>query len=138
MPIPALRRGLARVALLIAESWIARNSGWMTLTQRTHRDVEGLGADYRSSWYLVSCNHQSGRHPGAAAPPQPPHPAAQVLPQAPADLGAGDRARGWALEFLFMRRHSEEFPRRHPEMRGKDQETSTRGLRAVRADPDQR
>ena len=30
----------------------------------------------------------------------------------------------WALDFPFMRRHSEEFLRKHPEMRGKDQETT--------------
>jgi 1-acyl-sn-glycerol-3-phosphate acyltransferase len=30
----------------------------------------------------------------------------------------------WALDFPFMRRHSEEFLKQHPEMRGKDQETT--------------
>ncbi len=30
----------------------------------------------------------------------------------------------WALEFPFMRRHSEEFLKKHPEMRGKDQATT--------------
>ena len=30
----------------------------------------------------------------------------------------------WALEFPFMRRHSEAYLQQHPEMRGKDQETT--------------
>ena len=30
----------------------------------------------------------------------------------------------WALEFPFMRRHSEAYLKKHPEMRGKDQETT--------------
>jgi 1-acyl-sn-glycerol-3-phosphate acyltransferase len=30
----------------------------------------------------------------------------------------------WALEFPFMRRHTEEYLKKHPEMRGKDQETT--------------
>jgi len=30
----------------------------------------------------------------------------------------------WALEFPFMRRHSEQYLQQHPEMRGKDQETT--------------
>jgi 1-acyl-sn-glycerol-3-phosphate acyltransferase len=30
----------------------------------------------------------------------------------------------WALDFPFMRRHSEEFLKKHPEMRGRDQETT--------------
>jgi 1-acyl-sn-glycerol-3-phosphate acyltransferase len=32
----------------------------------------------------------------------------------------------WALEFPFMRRHSEDYLKLHPEMRGKDQETTRR------------
>ena len=32
----------------------------------------------------------------------------------------------WALDFPFMRRHSEEFLKKNPEMRGKDQETTRR------------
>jgi 1-acyl-sn-glycerol-3-phosphate acyltransferase len=30
----------------------------------------------------------------------------------------------WALEFPFMRRHTEDYLKKHPEMRGKDQETT--------------
>lgn len=30
----------------------------------------------------------------------------------------------WALDFPFMRRHSEDYLRKHPQMRGKDQETT--------------
>jgi 1-acyl-sn-glycerol-3-phosphate acyltransferase len=30
----------------------------------------------------------------------------------------------WALDFPFMRRHSEEYLKQHPEMRGKDQEAT--------------
>ena len=125
LPIPALRRGLARVALLIAESWIACNSGWMTLTQRTHWDIEGLGElDYRS-WYLVSCNHQSWvdilvlQHLLNRRIPLLKFFLKRQLIWVPV-IGLA----WWALEFPFMRRHSEEFLRRHPEMRGKDQETT--------------
>ncbi|MCB2043180.1 MAG: 1-acyl-sn-glycerol-3-phosphate acyltransferase, partial [Rhodoferax sp.] len=32
----------------------------------------------------------------------------------------------WALDFPFMRRHSEDYLKKHPEMRGKDQETTRR------------
>jgi len=32
----------------------------------------------------------------------------------------------WALDFPFMRRHTEDFLKKHPEMRGKDQETTRR------------
>jgi 1-acyl-sn-glycerol-3-phosphate acyltransferase len=125
LPIPAVRRRLARVLLLIAEAWIACNSGWMALTQRTVWDVEGIeGLDYRS-WYLVSCNHQSWvdilvlQHLFNRRIPLLKFFIKRQLIWVPV-MGLA----WWALEFPFMRRHSEEYLRQHPEMRGKDQETT--------------
>jgi 1-acyl-sn-glycerol-3-phosphate acyltransferase len=125
LPIPVVQRGLARVALWIAEAWIACNSGWMALTQRTAWDVEGLeGLDYHS-WYLVSCNHQSWvdilvlQHLLNRRIPLLKFFIKRQLIWVPV-MGLA----WWALEFPFMRRHSEEYLRLHPEMRGKDQETT--------------
>jgi len=59
LPIPPLRRVLNRILHWIGENWIAFNSGWMRLTQKTKWDVEGLeGLNYHG-WYLVVSNHQS-------------------------------------------------------------------------------
>jgi 1-acyl-sn-glycerol-3-phosphate acyltransferase len=125
LPFAAARRGLSRVLLWIAETWIAGNSGWMNLTQRTRWDVEGVaGLDYRS-WYLVSCNHQSWvdilvlQHLFNRRIPLLKFFLKRQLIWVPV-IGLA----WWALEFPFMRRHSEEYLRRHPEMRGKDQETT--------------
>ena len=127
LPFAAAQRVLGRVALWIAERWIAGNSGWMNLTQRTQWDVEGIaGLDYRS-WYLVSCNHQSWvdilvlQHLLNRRIPLLKFFIKRELIWVPV-MGLA----WWALEFPFMRRHSEEYLQRHPEMRGKDQETTRR------------
>ncbi len=125
IPVPFLRKALGPVTLAIAESWIACNSGWMALTQRCQWDVQGLdGLDYRK-WYLVNSNHQSWvdilvlQHIFNRRIPLLKFFIKQELIWVPV-MGLA----WWALDFPFMRRHSEEFLKKHPQMRGKDQETT--------------
>lgn len=59
LPFAAVRRGVDRVLMTLAEGWIAINGGWMALVRRTHWDVAGLEGLRRRGWYLVSSNHQS-------------------------------------------------------------------------------
>ena len=57
--LESVRAAIDPVLNEIATRWVAGNSAWMRLTQRTQWDVEGLEAiDYRG-WYMVNCNHQS-------------------------------------------------------------------------------
>ncbi|MSR08581.1 MAG: acyltransferase [Gammaproteobacteria bacterium] len=127
IPVPVLRRTLDRVLLFIAGAWITCNSAWMALTQRCTWDVAGFDGLQRGSWYLVSCNHQSwvdilvlqnllnNRIPLLKFFLK------QQLIWVPV-MGLA----WWALDFPFMRRHSEEYLKKHPEMRGKDQDTTRR------------
>ncbi len=125
LPFKAMRLLIDPILLRIAEAWIAGNSGWMGLTQRTTWDVQGIeGLDY-GSWYLVNCNHQSWvdilvlQHLFNRRIPLLKFFLKQQLIWVPI-MGLA----WWALEFPFMRRHSEEFLKKHPEMRGKDQATT--------------
>ena len=125
LPFKAMRLLIDPILLRIAEAWIAGNSGWMGLTQRTQWDVQGIdGLDDRS-WYLVNCNHQSWvdilvlQHLFNRRIPLLKFFLKQQLIWVPI-MGLA----WWALEFPFMRRHSEEFLKKHPEMRGKDQATT--------------
>ena len=125
IPVKAMRLLIDPVLLRIAEAWISGNSGWMRLTQHTAWDVQGMeGLDARS-WYLVNCNHQSWvdilvlQHLLNHRIPLLKFFLKQQLIWVPV-MGLA----WWALEFPFMRRHSEEFLKKHPEMRGKDQETT--------------
>ena len=122
LPFKAIRLRIDPVLVAIAETWISFNSGWMKLTQRTRWDVEGIdGLDPRS-WYLVNCNHQSWadilvlQHLLTHRIPLLKFFLKQQLIWVPV-MGLA----WWALDFPFMRRHSEEYLRQHPEMRGKDQ-----------------
>jgi 1-acyl-sn-glycerol-3-phosphate acyltransferase len=127
IPLPPVRRALAPVLEFIAEAWISCNSAWMALTQRCTWDVSGLEVLDRRNWYLVSCNHQSWvdilvlQHLLNRRIPLLKFFIKQQLIWVPV-MGLA----WWALDFPFMRRHSEEFLQKHPEMRGKDQETTRR------------
>ena len=125
IPVPAARRVIAPVLLRIAESWIGCNSAWMALTQRTRWDVQGIEGLDTHSWYMVTCNHQSWvdilvlQHLLNRRIPLLKFFLKQQLIWVPV-MGLA----WWALDFPFMRRHNEEFLKVHPEMRGKDQETT--------------
>jgi 1-acyl-sn-glycerol-3-phosphate acyltransferase len=127
IPIEPVRRRLAPVLLFVAEAWISCNSAWMALTQRTSWDARGIeGLDSRS-WYLVNCNHQSWvdilvlQHLFNRRIPLLKFFLKQQLLWVPV-MGLA----WWALDFPFMRRHSEEHLKKHPEMRAKDQEATRR------------
>ena len=127
VPVNRVRLIIDPILLFIAESWISCNSAWMALTQRTQWDVQGIeGLDPRS-WYLVNSNHQSWvdilvlQHLLNRRIPLLKFFLKQELIWVPV-MGLA----WWALDFPFMRRHTEEFLKKHPEMRGKDQETTRR------------
>jgi 1-acyl-sn-glycerol-3-phosphate acyltransferase len=125
LPFKPVRLAVDPVLLFIAESWIACNSAWMRLTQRTTWDVQGIDGLEPRSWYLVNSNHRSWvdilvlQHLLNRRIPLLKFFIKQQLIWVPV-MGLA----WWALDFPFMRRHSEEFLKKHPEMRGKDQETT--------------
>ncbi|QDL54505.1 acyltransferase [Rhodoferax aquaticus] len=125
LPFKRIRLVIDPILLFIAESWISGNSAWMALTQRTHWDVQGIDNLDAHSWYMVNSNHQSWvdilvlQHLLNRRIPLLKFFIKQELIWVPV-MGLA----WWALDFPFMRRHSEEFLRKHPELRGKDQETT--------------
>lgn len=125
IPVKKMRLLIDPVLIRIAEAWISGNSAWMRLTQNTVWDVQGLDDLNSRSWYLVNCNHQSWvdilvlQHLLNRRIPLLKFFLKQQLIWVPV-MGLA----WWALEFPFMRRHSEAFLKKHPEMRGKDQATT--------------
>jgi 1-acyl-sn-glycerol-3-phosphate acyltransferase len=125
LPFKRVRLWIDPVLLAIAESWISGNNGWMALTQRTQWDVQGLDKLDSKSWYLVNSNHQSWvdilvlQRLMNRRIPLLKFFLKQQLIWVPV-MGLA----WWALEFPFMRRHTEAYLQKHPEMRGKDQETT--------------
>jgi 1-acyl-sn-glycerol-3-phosphate acyltransferase len=127
LPLRAVRLAIDPVLVAIAEAWISCNSGWMILTQRMDWDVQGVADLDKNGWYLVNSNHQTWadifvlQHIFNRRIPLLKFFIKDQLKWVPI-MGLA----WWALDFPFMRRHSEEYLKRHPEMRGKDQEATRR------------
>ncbi len=125
LPIAPLRRRLDKILLRIAENWISGNVRWMNLTQKTVWDVKGNEGLDDQGWYLVVSNHQSWADIFVL----------QKLLNRRIPLLKFFLKREliwvplmglawWALDFPFLRRHSAEYLKKHPEQRGKDFETT--------------
>ena len=125
LPFKPVRLLIDPILLSIAEAWIWGNSAWMALTQKTTWDVQGLDGLDPHNWYMVNSNHQSWvdilvlQHLLNRRIPLLKFFLKQQLIWVPV-MGLA----WWALEFPFMKRHTEEYLKKHPEMRGKDQETT--------------
>ena len=126
-PAKRVRAVVDRVLNAIATGWIAGNSGWMRLTQRVEWDVAGLEDLAYRGWYMVNCNHQSWvdifvlQHLLNRRIPLLKFFLKQQLIYVPV-MGLA----WWALDFPFMRRHSEAYLKSHPEKRFQDLETTRR------------
>lgn len=127
LPFAVIRRGIDPVLNAIATAWIACNSGWMRLTQRTTWDVQGVDALAYRGWYLVNANHQSWvdifvlQHTMNRRIPLLKFFLKQQLIYVPV-IGLA----WWALDFPFMKRHSKADLRKNPALRGQDRETTRR------------
>jgi 1-acyl-sn-glycerol-3-phosphate acyltransferase len=124
------------VLILIAESWIAVNGFTFWLLTRIEWQVEGLEGLRYDGWYLVLSNHQSWvdipvlQKTFNRRIPFLKFFLKQELIWVPL-LGLA----WWALEFPFMKRYSKEFLEKHPDMRGKDLETTRAACEKFRRVP---
>ncbi len=121
VPYKGFRVLCTRVIIWISESWVACNTGWMTLTQGTRWQVQGADELQRESWYLVLANHQSWVDIMAMQrvfnrkAPFLKFFLKQQLIWVPV-IGLA----WWGLDFPFMKRYSREYLIKHPEKRGED------------------
>ncbi|WP_374349380.1 acyltransferase [Chitinimonas sp.] len=127
LPLPAVRRLIDPLMNRFAESWIACNNVWIALAGRVNWRVTGDDTLRYAGWYLVESNHQSWvdifvlqkvlnrRIPFLKFFLK------QQLIFVPV-IGLA----WWALDFPFMRRHSEAYMKKNPHKRGEDQATTRR------------
>ena len=125
LPFEKIRLACNPLLTGLAASWIAVNSAMIDRFTRTRFHVEEAAAPRMDGHYLVLANHQSWvdilvlQKLFNRRIPLLRFFLKRQLFWVPL-LGLA----WWALDFPFMRRHSEEFLKKHPEMRGKDQETT--------------
>ncbi len=136
LPIQPVRRFLNQLLDGLATTWISINNGIHALTKKIRWQVEGLESLKRDDWYLVLSNHQSwadilvlqkvfNRHI-----PFMKFFLKQELIWVPV-IGLG----WWALDFPFMKRYSKSYLAKHPEMKGKDMETTRKACEKFRTMP---
>ncbi len=127
LPFAAVRVRIDPLLNAIATAWIACNSGWMRLTQRTTWDIAGVAELPYRGWYLVNCNHQSWvdifvlQHVLNRRIPLLKFFLKQELIYVPV-IGLA----WWALDFPFMKRHGRAALRRNPALRQQDRDTTRR------------
>ena len=125
IPVESVRKVITGILNLIANAWISCNSGWMILTQKMNWSIERPDSLDRNGWYFVLSNHQSWvdilvlQHTLNGRSPLLKFFLKQELIKVPI-MGAA----WWALDFPFMKRYSKEYLAKHPEMKGKDLETT--------------
>jgi len=125
LPWPPLLKVINRILHWIGENWIAGNSGWMWLTQKTEWDVQGVEGLSHEGWYLVVSNHQSWvdilvmQHLLNRKIPLLKFFIKRELIKVPL-MGFA----WWALDYPFLYRHSSEYLKAHPEQAGKDFEAT--------------
>lgn len=127
LPFAFVRQAIDPVLNKIATAWIACNSAWMRLTQKTSWDIQGAAELPYQGWYLVNCNHQSWvdifvlQHALNRRIPMLKFFLKQQLIYVPV-IGLA----WWALDFPFMRRHGKAALRKNPDLRRQDRETTRR------------
>lgn len=125
IPIPAWRNGCTQILVRIAQNWIDGNNRIFRLARHTEWIVEGVHDLQEDEWYLLAANHQSWLDIFVLQKvfnrriPFLKFFLKQELIWFPF-LGIA----WWALDFPFMKRYSREFQEKHPELRGKDLETT--------------
>jgi len=125
IPWPPLLKVINKILQWIGENWIACNSGWMWLTQKTRWDVEGAENLNHEGWYMVVSNHQSWvdilvmQHLLNRKIPILKFFIKRELIKVPL-MGFA----WWALDYPFLYRHSSEYLKQHPEQAGKDFEAT--------------
>lgn len=137
IPIHRWRNACSRILTFIATHWIDGNSLIVQLTQKIHWDVRGF-TDQLSpdKSYLMVVNHRSWadifilQHVFNHRIPFLKFFLKKELIWVPI-LGLA----WWALDFPFMKRYSRSFLEKHPELRGKDLETTRKACEKFKTSP---
>ena len=134
--IPAWQRQCAHLLMRTVHYWIGGILCILKLTQKIAWDVKGTDGLDLNEWYFVNSNHQSwtdivvmlkiftGRIPFLKFFLK------QELFWIPI-LGTA----WWALDYPFMKRYSKKFLEKHPELRGKDLETTRKACERYQHSP---
>lgn len=135
-PILTWQKWMTAGCIVVAEVWQANNRRTVELVNPIQVDLMGAEGLHYHGWYLVSCNHQSWsdililQHVFNRRIPMLKFFLKQELIWVPL-LGVA----WWALDFPFMKRYSKSFLEKHPELKGKDLETTKKACEKFKRIP---
>lgn len=136
LPFTAVRKAMTLLLIGVANNWVTVNSAILALTQRINWHVTGVDSLSNDEWYFVNCNHQSWTDIPVVQKvlnrkvPMLKFFLKQELIWVPV-LGVC----WWALDFPFMKRYSYKYLKKHPEMKGKDLETTRKACEKFKTSP---
>lgn len=136
IPHAGIRRIISNLLILIANIWIEGNSLILRITQKIQWDVDGIEKLSLKNSYLVISNHRSWtdifvlQHIFKHRIPFLKFFLKQELIWVPF-LGAA----WWALDFPFLKRYSRQFLEKHPDLRGKDMQTTRKHCEKFKNSP---
>ncbi|MGE0764190.1 MAG: acyltransferase [Bdellovibrionales bacterium] len=136
IPLKVWRNWSTKKMVACGESWISVNAWNMSVTQNITWDIHGLEGLKRDGTYLVIANHQSWIDIVVLQ---------YIFNRRIPFLRFFLKSQlfylpifglvWWALDFPFMKRHSPEYLKRHPERRGQDMLTTKKTAERFRGHP---
>lgn len=136
VPLSGWRRLCTAGLTGIANNWIGANCRFMDALHRIDWQITGVDNLDPEGWYLVTCNHQSW-----ADIPVIQYALNRRIPLLKFFLKRQLiwvpllGVAWWALDFPFMKRYSREQLEKHPELRGRDLETTRQACEKFREKP---
>lgn len=136
IPGKAVGKASTVVAIWFASLWVTFNSLFLAMLHRIDWRISGGEGLSTKGWYLVTSNHQTWadipvvQHAMNGRIPFIKFFLKQELIWVPL-LGTA----WWALDFPFMKRYSREYLEKHPEMKGKDLETTRKACEKFKFTP---
>lgn len=133
VPARSWRRFWLSIMERLAECFVGGNDVIFWLTQRIDWDVQGVAELKRQQWYLVTANHQSWVDIAILVRilhrriPFPRFFLKHELLWVPI---VGQVV--WAFDMPLMKRYTREYLEKHPEMRGRDMETTRKACERYR------
>ncbi|TDR19552.1 acyltransferase [Marinicella litoralis] len=136
LPIEAVRLLLSKVLVWIAEMWIQVNSMAYRLFHGDKIITDELPDLARDQWYLVVANHQSTADiPIIQAVFNKKIPFLKFFLKKELIWVPFLGLAWWALDFPFMRRYSQSYLKKHPQMKGKDFEQTKKSCEKFKSFP---
>ena len=136
IPLSFVKKLMTQFLIIIANLWVSINSFVLSLTQHINWTITGTENLRTDDWYFVNCNHQSWTDiPIVQKVMNGKTPMLKFFLKQELIWVPVMGICWWALDFPFMKRFSFQYLKKHPEMKGKDLETTREACEKFKTTP---